>query len=60
MRVTELRKLIEKYSKDDLSKIIVELYKSIPKKVRDEKTVDMMLEDFQRYKEAEKMKRKKS
>ncbi|KYC59615.1 hypothetical protein [Heyndrickxia coagulans] len=44
MRVTELRKLIEKYSKDDLSKIIVELYKSIPKKVRDEKTVDMMLE----------------
>lgn len=59
MRVTELRKLIEKYSKDDLSKIIVELYKSIPKKVRDEKTVDMMLEDFQRYKEAEKMKRKK-
>ncbi|MEK4965662.1 hypothetical protein NSS95_14625 [Weizmannia sp. FSL K6-3076] len=39
MRVTELRELLEKYSKDDLSKMMIELYKAIPKKVRDEKEI---------------------
>lgn len=60
MRVTELRKLLEKYNKDDLSKMMIELYKAIPKKVRDEKAIDMMLEDFQQYKEAGKIKRSKA
>ncbi|WP_026684836.1 hypothetical protein [Heyndrickxia coagulans] len=59
MRVTELRKLLEKYSKDDLSKMMIELYKAIPKKVRDEKEIDWMLQDFQQYKEAEKIKKGK-
>lgn len=59
MRVTELRELLEKYSKDDLSKMMIELYKAIPKKVRDEKEIDGMLQDFQQYKEAEKIKKEK-
>ncbi|CAM3255572.1 hypothetical protein [Sporolactobacillus spathodeae] len=60
MRVSELRNALEKYNQDDLSQIVVDLYKIIPKKLRDEKAVDTMLADFQQFKEAEKRKRKES
>ena len=40
MKVSELREKIKDYSKNDLEKVLVELYKSIPKKIKEEKEVD--------------------
>ena len=40
MLVNELKKEIEKYDKKDLVKIIVELYKRIPKYKKEEYSID--------------------
>lgn len=40
MKVCELKEKIKDYPKVDLKKVIVELYKSIPKKIKEEKEID--------------------
>lgn len=40
MKVCELKEKIKDYPKGDLKKVIVELYKSIPKKIKEEKEID--------------------
>lgn len=54
MRITELRSLLGKYDKENLNQIVIDLYKSIPKKMRDEKEIDTLLEDFQKFKKVKK------
>lgn len=49
MLVTELRELLKKYKEDDLRLIISELYKSIPKKMREDKDIDGMLKDVHAF-----------
>lgn len=40
MKVDELRKIIKKYSSDEKEKIIVELYKKIPKRIKEDYDID--------------------
>lgn len=40
MKVSELREKIKDYSKTDLEKVLVEFYKSIPQKIKEENEVD--------------------
>ena len=40
MKVCELKEKIKDYPKVDLKNVIVELYKSIPKKIKEEKEID--------------------
>ncbi|MDR1042534.1 MAG: hypothetical protein LBL54_01355 [Clostridiales Family XIII bacterium] len=46
MKVAELKDILKKYDNKSLSEISVELYKKIPKKVREENGIDEMLADF--------------
>lgn len=40
MKVKELRDTIKEYNIDDLNKIVVELYKRIPKQVKEDYEID--------------------
>ena len=40
MRVDELREIVKKYNEQDKEKIIVELYKRIPKNIKEEYDID--------------------
>ncbi|WP_100489128.1 hypothetical protein [Sporolactobacillus pectinivorans] len=43
--VSELRQHLKKYSDDDLRLIIAEMYKSMPKGLREENGIDLLLQD---------------
>lgn len=49
MLVSELRALLKKYSEDDLRILIVEMYKAMPKQVREDKSIDELLKDMNLY-----------
>ena len=40
MKVSELREIIKKYNEEDKEKIIVELYKRIPKRTKEDYNID--------------------
>ncbi|MCL2321211.1 MAG: hypothetical protein FWC47_03795 [Oscillospiraceae bacterium] len=52
MRVDELRAALEKYDTATLKKILVELYKKIPKKIKEENGFDDLLLNFEDGKKA--------
>ena len=45
MKIAEVRKLLEKYSKKQLQFIIAEMYKSIPKAVKEAKAIDSIVKN---------------
>lgn len=49
MLVSELREVLKKYSQDDLKLIIAEMYKSMPKKLREDKDTDDLITDVHGY-----------
>ena len=49
MLISEVRELLKKYKEEDLRLLIAELYKSMPKKLRDEKNIDVLLKDVHAY-----------
>lgn len=49
MLVSELRELLKNYKEEDLRLIISEMYKSMPKKLREDKDIDTMLKDVHTY-----------
>lgn len=49
MLVSELRELLRKYNEEDLRLIISEMYKTIPKKIREEKDIDAMLKGIHEH-----------
>lgn len=49
MLVSELREIIKKYNVEDLKLIISEMYKSMPKKLREDKDIDEMLKDVHAF-----------
>jgi len=49
MLVSELRELLKNYKEEDLRLIISEMYKSMPKKLREDKDIDTMLQDVHAY-----------
>ncbi len=46
MKVDELRNIIKKYNAEEKDKIIVELYKKIPKYVKEENNIDKFIENL--------------
>ena len=46
MKVSELKEKIKDYSKNDLENVLVELYKSIPKKIKEENEVDDIISNI--------------
>jgi len=49
MLVSELRELLKKYKEEDLRLLITEMYKSMPKKLREDKDIDALLQDINEY-----------
>lgn len=49
MLVSELRELLKKYKEEDLRLIISEMYKAMPKKLREDKDIDALLQDVHAY-----------
>lgn len=49
MLVSELKELLKNYKEEDLRLIISEMYKSMPKKLREEKDIDTLLQDASAY-----------
>jgi hypothetical protein len=49
MLVSELRELLKKYTVEDLRLLVSEMYKSMPKKLREDKDIDELLKDVQAY-----------
>lgn len=45
MLVSELRELLKKYNEEDLRWIISEMYKTMPKKIREDKNIDMLMKN---------------
>lgn len=54
MLVKDVRKEIEKYNKLELTEIIVELYKRIPKSKKEEYNIDDFIRDAQTKKKSKK------
>ncbi len=50
MLISEIKELLKKYQEEDLKLIISEMYRSIPKKIREEKNIDDMLTDIKAFK----------
>ncbi len=49
MLVSQLRELLKNYKEEDLRLLISEMYKSMPKKQREEKDIDALLQDVHAY-----------
>ncbi len=49
MYVKELRSILKQYDEEKAKKLVVEIYKSIPKKVREEKNIDLLIEDVDKF-----------
>jgi hypothetical protein len=50
MRIKEVRNIIKNYSEEELRILLTEMYKAIPKTVKEEKDIDQMVEDINSYK----------
>lgn len=50
MLVSELRETLKKYKEEELRTIVVEMYKSMPKKLREDRDVDTLVQDIRAYK----------
>ncbi len=59
MLLPELRELLKKYKEEDLRLIIAEIYKSIPKSLRESKDIDVLLQDVHKYLQIEKVEKTK-
>lgn len=57
--MAELRELLKKYKEEDLRLIITEMYKSMPKKLREDKDIDTLLQDVQAYLSVSKVEKRK-
>lgn len=60
MLVSELRELLKMYKEEDLRLIISEMYKAMPKKLREEKDIDALLGDVHEYLSIGKVNRKQN
>ncbi len=49
MLVSHLREVLKGYKEEDLRLLILEMYKSMPKKFREDKDIDLLLQDVEAY-----------
>jgi hypothetical protein len=54
MLVSEVRDVLKKYQEEDLRLLLVEMYKAMPKKLKEDKEIDMLLQDVHGYMSARK------
>ena len=59
MRIDDVRSLLDQYSEDQLRLIIAEMYKAIPKKVKEDKNIDSLLKAPEEFKKSKTTKTKK-
>lgn len=57
MLVSELRELLKKYKEEDLRLLISEMYKAMPKKLREDKDIDALMENPHVFLRIEKVER---
>jgi len=57
MLLAQVKELLKQYTEEDLRLLICEMYKSIPKKIREDKEIDEMVTDIQAYKRIGKVNR---
>jgi len=57
MLLAQVKELLKQYTEEDLRLLICEMYKSIPKKIREDKEVDKMVTDIHAYKRIGKVNR---
>jgi len=53
--IKEVRNIIKNYSEEELRILIAEMYKAIPKKVREEKNIDRMVENINTFMNSKKL-----
>ncbi len=58
MYIKEVREILKSYSAKDMKVLIAEMYKAMPKKLREEKNIDEMVRDVQAFKEKNKRRKK--
>jgi len=46
MLISQVRETLKRYKEEDLRLLVAEMYKAIPKKVREEKDIDDMISDI--------------
>ncbi len=49
MLLSEIREQLKKYNEEDLRLLVAEMYKSIPKRVREDKDIDTLVQDVRAY-----------
>ncbi len=59
MKIQEVKDLLKKYSKEELQIIITELYKAIPKKIKEEKNLDAIIEEVNQFIKKDKVEKKR-
>lgn len=52
MKIDEVRTLLDQYSEDQLRLIIAEMYKAVPKKVKEDKEIDSLLNAPEQFKKS--------
>lgn len=60
MVVADLKEALKKYEADELRKIIVDMYKAMPKSLKEEKNIDLLIEDHVSYGNMGKAKKQKA
>lgn len=59
MRINEVRERLDKYSKDQLRLIIVEIYKALPKAIKEDRDIDAIISNPDAFKKGKKKAKKK-
>ena len=47
MLLSEIKEVLKKYEQNDLRLLVLEMYKAMPKKLREDKDIDALLQDLQ-------------
>lgn len=49
MLLSEVKELLKKYSQEELTLLVAEMYKGMPKRLREDKDIDRMIQDIHAY-----------
>jgi len=60
MLLPQVKELLKQYTEQDLRLLISEMYKAVPKKIREDKDIDEMITDIHAYKSIGKINREQS
>lgn len=58
MKIADIKNYLSNYSENELKSIVLELYKAIPKKTKESKKIDSIIEDLSTYIDTKKIKKR--